>query len=929
MYSSETGNKSSVLEDEAMEQPGQGTMKKPVNLSIDKDIVSTEPEDWGKNTMYNEQKQRYDNSPFLTPSPHTPSPCNLHGSVHPPPNILRHASKRLAKPPTYDAPTKASEAKKNEKVELPALVKRGDSGKDRLSRPNTSDGQSPSAQSEPKSAPLSRPSSADPLTSVKFGHRDDAYTDEKTRIDIDEEQPAEKEHADPHLQDLVADIKRLQYENIALMEVQQEEEEALSRLSQLQQDKTKLVKEVRVLRETKAKTEELESEIDKLSSQLKLVTREKKKMNEELEGSRNRMEELSQERDQLLVNVQELKQQKEEYWRRDLPLNASAKEVTIADLEWNNAELRQKLRERDDEVAYLQRDKATTQKELETKQKELDEAYEYANQGQDSLEDQINENELIIQRQKDLISTLSTLMENATKSISDDSDMELSEIYDLVQQLTAQIETSSLYESIHMLFQAFGKTRRSLHSTNEDLKRQLHYMNLQVTKLEAAAKASLTAEVRIASPDIAIPSILQSPMSPLQADRDGSETLYRNEVRERKNTKAQLKQAHLEKVKLSAETTTQIEKISNLKNLLEDSQNDCANLKSRVNELQDEVQSWQSELAESKSQLELRTSAFEREAHCIRKEGLRQIKSYYKKTADESNWHVTMLQARLAALQDDHTDVLNLFNASKREKASLEEEIVRQKTFTLDPGFADHANAVREKHPGRRPLPSLSLPVNPDENGNLLPGVKAAYLEEAMEFRQKLRLKEAATDDLLGFCIKRPDMKRTEREAALMKQTGQVTTMPFSPSVSVKPPTSTSTTLSPREGTMTSFSTSRFLSPTLDFTPIPTSRRFPTTTSSTTLPTSTLSIPATSSSSVFPMTPSAYPTQESYVSAMSTQIVNKIRKRKMGKALYPPGRKEYEEVKKMTVWEMWDGPKWAQEEASAREKEILKKRGVL
>ncbi|CAA9958634.1 CCDC158 domain containing protein [Pyrenophora teres f. maculata] len=907
MDNPETNNKSSVLEDEIMERPVQGK-KKPVNLSIDTDIMSAEREDWGKNTVNNSQIERCDNSPLFTPSPHTPSPRNLHGSVLSPPSILRRPSKRLAKPPTYDAPTKASEAKKNEKLEFPVLVKRRDSGKDRPSRSDTSDGQSPSVRSERTSAPSSRPPSAVPLTPVNFEHEGYAHTDGRTGIDTNEEQLVKEEHADSHLRDLVAETKRLQDEDIGFMELQQEKDEALSRVSQLEQDNTKLI----------------------------------------------------QERDQLLIDVQKLKLQKEEFWRRDLPPNASAKAVTIEDLEWNNAGLRQELEDKDEKVVHLQRDNARLQDDLKTKQEELDGADEYAKQGQDRLDDQIEENGLIIQRQQDLIKTLSTLMEKATQSISEDSDMEHNEIYHLLLQLTAQFETVCLYEKIYALFQAFSRSKRLLQSTNEDLKHQLHYMERQITKLEAAAKTPPPAEVRISSSDIASPLSPQSPMSPLQSDRKGIVAIYRNEVDKHKYTKVQLKQAHFEKARLCAEITAYTEKISNLEQLLLASQNDSTNLTNRVNELQSEAQSWKSELAESKSQLDLRTSAFEQQAHRTRQECIRQIKSYYTKTADESNWRVTTLQARLSALQDDHKALLDLFNAAKREKASLEEEIVRRKTFALDPRFADHANAVREKHAGRRPLPSLALPVKPDEHENLvmpetpatplvkkekteksvpmyqLPGVKAAYLNEAKEYRERLRLRSGVKDDLLAFCVKRPDVKSMEKET-LVKHTG-LGGMGIEPVVSIHSPREKgvmSAMVSPREGTTTPFSSLRFLSPTGEFPPMPTSRFLPTITAtpSTILPTSSLtltpSIPATSSSSLFPITPSAFPTQEAYTSAMSAEIVHKMRKRKMGKALYPPGRKSYEEVKKMTAWEMWEGAKWAEEEASVREIEILRKRGVV
>lgn len=49
----------------------------------------------------------------------------------------------------------------------------------------------------------------------------------------------------------------------------------------------------------------------------------------------------------------------------------------------------------------------------------------------------------------------------------------------------------------------------------------------------------------------------------------------------------------------------------------------------------------------------------------------------------------------------------------------------------------------------------------------------------------------------------------------------------------------------------------------------------------------------------------------------------------MGKLLYPPGRKVYEEVKGKSVWEIWEGKKWVEEDATVREIEILRERGVI
>jgi len=1002
----------SSLEDEIVEQQDQGTKKKPVHLSIDTDLVSAGLEDWVSSTAEKDGMRRHDESPLYTPSPHS-----FTGSTHSPPSILRRPSKRLVKP-TYDAPTKASRAKKNEKVELPTPVKRRLSGKDRLSRPGTGHGQSPSDLSSWSPYPLSgttsalfsRPSSAGPCTPPTFGQGGDTHTDDVSELDTIEEQPTKGE-IEIHYESLLAEITHLRND---LLEVEKENKEMREIINELEEDGTELGKEVVALRATEGYIEKQETVIDTLQNQLKKVNEKKKEAEgelnvtrndlerlmkefdikrQELDNAKSSMEDLSQERDELSTEVQDLKQQKEDYRRRDLPPDVSAEVVTIADLERNNAEIRQTLKKKDEEMANLQRDILMMQDELKTKERELTETIDYAKQGQDNLDEEREGNRVITERQQNLINTLYTLMDNASQSISKNSDMDPSEIFHLLQNLATEFETRGLHEKVYGLFQAFGKSRRLLHGINEDLKRQLHDMQDHISRLEAAATAPHPEELGMLTPDILSPASPQFPLSPRQSDRDSFEALYRNEVQKHKIVRAKLEQARFEVVKLKEDITCDANKILELETRLKDLQKDYENLMKRVDELQNEGRLWQSEAEEKKSELDMRTSAFEEQARRERRECLEHIKAYYNKTRDETNWHVIDLQEKLSALEEDHSAMKAMFNKVKADKAILEEDIIRRKAFTMDPTFAEHTNAIREKNATRGPLPSLSHPLKADENEYMppasfvtpttptfllarkqqvrrpipryqLPGVKAVHLAKVSEYREKLRQKTAVENDVLAFSTKAHESTKEKGKVSQSSVPPRLPARPnlatpFSPSISIAPPPSpTHPTLTPSLASspppprdqQTAFSTSKFLSPVSPpFPQTQASRFFPgaaavaTTIASSTsihssMPIST-TIPIynsnsnnflnTSTSTLFPNTPSAFPSQEEYKSAVCTEIINKIRKRKMGKLLYPPGRKVYEEVKGKSVWEIWEGKKWVEEDATVREIEILRERGVI
>ena len=282
-------------EDEILEQQDQGTKKKLVHLGIDTDLVSAELKDWVSSAVERDGMRRHDESPLYTPSPRS-----LTGSTHSPPSILRHPSQRLVKP-TYDAPTKASRAKKTGKVELPAPVKRRLSGKDRLSRPGTGHGQSPSDLSSsspyplsgPTSAPFSRPSSAAPYTPPAYAHGGDTYTDDVSELDTIEEQPMKGE-IEIHYESLLAEITHLRND---LLEAEKENKEMRKTISEAEEDGTELGKEVVALRATKGDIEKQENLIDTLQNQLKKVNEEKEETKEELNIARNDLERLMKEFD--------------------------------------------------------------------------------------------------------------------------------------------------------------------------------------------------------------------------------------------------------------------------------------------------------------------------------------------------------------------------------------------------------------------------------------------------------------------------------------------------------------------------------------------------------------------------------------------------------------------------------------------------------
>ncbi|RMZ69172.1 hypothetical protein GMOD_00003099 [Pyrenophora seminiperda CCB06] len=885
MDNSGTEKRAPAPEDETMEQQGQERKKLPRPLSIDTGLAS---ENWGLNTTNSEESNE---TLFYTPSTHSHN-----GSLHSSPSNKGRASKRPAKP-TYNAPTKASEAKKQEKVDLSAIG-RSYSSKGRVNQAGSGHGPSP------------------PLFASLFGHRGDTFTDE-----------------------------------------------VLERASYLERDREELVKEVASLRATEDYVQELELSIDELEDQLEKLTREKETMDGELEATNNKletlteesdierqeldiarrkMEELSEEFEQLLTDVEELKQQKKTYWRDSLP-DASAQAVAIADLERHNAEMSQALKEKDKELAVLQEDKDRVEKELEALDKEMLGTVEYAQQGQDELDELREALTTITERQQHLIRLLSKLIENSTQSISDGSDIYRNEVLDLLRRLDSESETRGLHANFHELLQAFGKSRSSLQTENEDLENQLHDIKRYVTRLEEAAKAPQPGEIGMSTPSLLSPASPLFPRSPQQADRDGFEKLYTDAVQKNKITLEKLEQARLEVAELKGQT----DKMTELEMRLEDSQKARADLEQKVDEFKNEAQQWRSEVDEKNSELDLRSVAFEEQAKRERREVLRHIKAYYNKTRDETNWHVIDLQEKLSALEEEHESMKQMFNQVKTEKASLEEEIVRRKVFAMDPSFIEHTNAIRQKNATHGPLPSLSSEVHSEDDDPpsftpttptflrarkqlqkkiptpryQLEGVKAAHHAQAAEFREQLRQQTARDNDILAFSKNPPPMPM-DRTTRKVFESSVPPPLPAHPNLVSTPTASKAHPNTPATGT---FSTSRFFSPPIQVTttaatPL-TSRFFPPT-----------NIPGTSTSSLFPpITPNTFASRDVSSSEVFIiqEIINKMRREKMGKKLYPPGKSAYEAIKGWSMWDMWEGSKWAEECASVREIQILRERGII
>ncbi|KAF1837592.1 hypothetical protein BDW02DRAFT_645275 [Decorospora gaudefroyi] len=572
---------------------------------------------------------------------------------------------------SYAAHTKASVAKKNEKVELPPWVKRTQTYKEPPSRPDS---------------PMNRPASA--MDSRRSSPRRCSTTGKKREHGmLDRRSPplgisSPRKNRRTRSRSLTAaDIVHVYHcrpITLKASALEEKEEGSSVQVEELETDvQHKEHKPTADLATSKVILDRVVAEKEALGAKLRATEKERNSTAERLGTAKQELqtlkgdeEKLKQEHNQLLDRYKELQAHMEadSFGEPRLPQEGLV-ESGVKDLGVKVDELEKQI--------------AETQWVLQKKEKELVEERKHV----EGVEDELIEANEALKKERMHKDALSKIIDVISDAMSQGTNTKLRMLNNLARKLAAHPDTEDLPLKFLQLLSQFITNK-------ESLERQLADKDHEIEIREKAMRANED-ETGMMSP-------LKSPR---QADRDAFEKLFREERRKRKAA-----EGALEKIQTSAEK----DYLSQLEQKTEElikAQEETATLRKQVHHLETQAKAWQEESEDAKSQLEKRALAFEETIARQKQESLTYIREYHTKTQDPTHWQVQGLQQKLADLEQDLTTTTKLFNDTKRQKAHLEDatkELAETNILQMN-----HIDQIQQAYMRGAKLPTLAPPPMP------------------------------------------------------------------------------------------------------------------------------------------------------------------------------------------------------------------------
>lgn len=770
---------------------------------------------------------------------------------------------------SYAAPTRASRAKKNEKVEVPSSAGWNRRSREIPSRPESAALQGSSAQGYyHQNSPVMQRTpgfengwNQSAAGSQVQSHGGDAGdTEDETQVGSDvgvilDQWKREKEEVEEDLigahelgrldqvEQLKVELERLREERDEALrltqalqhqlETTQDEDASLQKNDKDSQDKnTEFVPEYQSS-DAGADVQDWKKEYEEVLAiyqELEAAAGEHDDVKRELQSSKADVENLKQKYDALLIRNQELEEKIEA--RNQLEPGLPLKETP----EIENRKLRKVVVEKEGQIVKLQI-------KVGDAQDKLGELKEFAEQ----IEDEAFDSNKKLEQLRNIVHDISEAVGQRAQTFSGDPNMDIRGFGDLMKTFVDNAEATELIANIDELM---GK----LWQTNVTLAHQMGEMNYEILSLKKTKRDSMRG-FSLPNPGITSPTL-----SPRQADRDGFESLYKQERERRKAAEETLQERDAIAVKEQhLELSRQNEQ---LQSDLQQAQEELADLRKQVDELHLTADSWKDESEQSKRELEKRSDALQSFIVKQRQEEHQYIKEYHDKTLDESHWEVAPLQEKLQALEQDNQTLKQLFDRSQRKDIQKEQEMMRlAATKQLALAHIDHMEQAY--HLG---IPLPNMPPLPT-----LPTVKEELQEDDSSDSDSIcpsscppspvRIRHAPIPNRIPRCqlparVKdRKTIVAAYRAELKAKTDQELLRLAFNPQ------------------------------------------------------------------------PYAHSKKDRHHPSPGDEIMEKVRKWKLGR-MYPPTSKSWDETRKKSPWERWGASDWIEKNASGRDLEIIAQSGV-
>ncbi|KAL1791895.1 hypothetical protein ACET3X_009646 [Alternaria dauci] len=788
---------------------------------------------------------------------------------------------------SFAAPTRASEAKKNEKIELAQFIKKGSLGKElpgwtssaiplqpasvpvgrhpslkrhSIPRPNLAKDHAGTAEFSSRIEKRRETRSQSLVSAVSDGSAEEEEIGERLeeprvienealekqlpeqQTQVEEEVQKEEEplvHDEKELGEMEASPKKEPPEyHIEESEVELEVSQEPS--STLIGDSTALaLEEVHV----KIPESQIETPQDQVESMSQSITKEDGTGTAVISADNNdtALDEIAAEKEELRHELAQAEAQRDEAMRQCETVQQDLETVKddTKKLKEENNKLITQLRESQNLIAArnarepnlpaleaIEAENRRLRMAVDKKEKERSDANACCR----NLDDQLRDAQEKLSHQVTSIKQLCHIFDAMSRTVSRGEDIPLPHTQALNEGLAQASEIETLKIKITLLVKTFGEDLKKEQNKNRELERQVADLKYEITQLDK----SLVAQKR----ELLIPS-LQSPLlSPeMTLDRNEFKDYYQQERQKRKEVELELSKAE----KLLSHLHPKNEK---LQSDLAKAQEELANLRPKADRLEKVAEGWKEDSEEKKSQLEKRTDAFETSSNQQRQETLKYIRDYYRKIKDEAYWEVEGLHKKLATEEESRRAIERDFAQAKVENARLADGVTRlrkmnkkrnadigkiQESIVYGEGFPDLSD--EDYSSSSASTSTSSSPTNPLDRVRRRVPIPRCHLPTAIN-------------------------ARNAKIAAYMQELQNVREQELF-NVSAKPST--------------------FFNHRIDM-----GRK---------------------------------------------DIMEKVREWKMGDS-YPPKKPEWGEVRRKSAWERWDGETWAKECAQGNDIEMLKKCGL-
>jgi hypothetical protein len=350
-------------------------------------------------------------------------------------------------------------------------------------------------------------------------------------------------------------------------------------------------------------------------------------------------------------------------------------------------------------IQYLERKVAETSQELKAKEEEEKGMCD----AMDEIQDDLTNTKGTLEKLRTYNSTLSGIVKEVSQRVSQGMSTEgMSMDKDLLSKLATKFANKfdgSNPEDIdpsglHMrLFQLF--------KCFIDLDGQLAEKDHNISTLEKA-RAVQEDEYKYLGP---MSPALSSPgvMSPGHADRESWERLYKDE--HQKRIAADKKLAEVEASAEKARSSRLEQQNQELQTELTAAHEEIAVLRKKADDFETLSKMWQGEAEETKSDLIKRSLNFEKTIAQQQQEVHKHVKEYYDKTQDQAHWEVQGLQKQVAALEAELAATKKTFDQTKSDNESLDSYAKR---LARGNSIRDtHIDKIRQAHARGEKLPTL------------------------------------------------------------------------------------------------------------------------------------------------------------------------------------------------------------------------------